>query len=504
MLQDMINRAAYMAHGYCLLWKPWLIAMHASSDILIFGSYFAIPVAIWIFLSKRKDLTLKPLAVLFAAFIFLCGLTHVIQAVTLWWPVYEVQGYVKAITAIVSVTTAIAIFPLIPKAVAIPSPSQLQIVNEGLALEVAAHRDTLAALKRSKDELEMRVAERTKELEHSKARFEALVKASAQVVWTCSAKGEVSEDSPSWRSFTGQTREEWIRNAWLDAIHPEDRSRTLAAWEEAFRTGEMYSVEYRLCHAETGWRWTAAKAVPLMFPNGEVREWVGMNIDIDARKRSEEHAQFIMRELSHRTKNLLAVVYSMARQAAKYSRVSDFVSDFGARLQGLSRSHDLLVTSNWTGVPLHEHVRSQLQPFAPSDKNRIRFTGPPIMLRPEATQALGLAFHELATNAAKYGALAVPDGQIDISWMIETEGKDDVFKLAWREQSQRQQPLELSRQGFGSTVLTRVVPETLSGASEYGVDKEGIVWEIEAPLCEVSSSSSGWPAWEAVAAVRAS
>ena len=126
------------------------------------------------------------------------------------------------------------------------------------------------------------------------------------------------------------------------------------------------------------------------------------------------------------------------------------------------------------------------------------------MLRPEATQALGLAFHELATNAAKYGALALPDGQIDISWTIETEGKADVFKLAWRERSQAQQPLELSRQGFGSTVLTRVVPETLSGASEYGVDKEGIVWEIEAPLCEVSSSSSGWPAWEAVAAVSAS
>ena len=159
MLQDMINRAAYMAHGYCLLWKPWLVAMHASSDILIFGSYFAIPVAIWIFLSKRKDLKLKPLAVLFAAFIFLCGLTHVIQAATLWWPIYETQGYVKAITAIVSVATAIAIFPLIPKALAIPSPGQLQIVNDGLTLEVAAHRDTLAALKRSNDELEMRVAE---------------------------------------------------------------------------------------------------------------------------------------------------------------------------------------------------------------------------------------------------------------------------------------------------------------------------------------------------------
>ncbi len=503
MLQDMINRAAYMAHGYCLLWKPWLVALHASSDLLIFVSYFAIPVAIWIFLSKRKDLTLKPLAVLFAAFIFLCGLTHIIQAVTLWWPVYETQGYVKAITAIVSVTTAIAIFPLIPKAVAIPSPRQLQIVNDGLALEVAAHRDTLAALKRSKEELEMRVAERTKELEHSKARFEALVKASAQVVWTCNAEGEVSEDSMSWRSFTGQSWQEWIGNNWLDAIHPEDRPRTLAAWEEAVRTGEMYSVEYRLRHTETGWRWTAAKGVPLLSADGGIREWVGMNVDIDARKRSEEHAKFIMRELSHRTKNLLAVVYSMARQAAKYSQVSDFVADFGARLQGLSRSHDLLVSGNWTGVPLREHVQSQLQPFAPSDKHRIRFTGPLVMLRPEATQALGLAFHELATNAVKYGALAVPEGYIDIAWKIETEGKNEVFKLAWREQSQGKQAATLSRQGFGSTVLTRVVPETLSGEAQYGIGKEGIAWEIEAPLREVASLSSSWAAWDGVAGTGA-
>ena len=488
MLLDLIGQAAYMAHGYCLLWKPWLVAIHASSDILIFGSYFAIPVAIWIFLSKRKDIALKPLAVLFAAFIFLCGLTHAIQAVTLWWPVYEVQGYVKALTALVSLTTAVAIFPLIPKAVAIPSPGQLQIANEGLALEIEAHRQTLAALKRSKEELEIRVAERTKELEHSKARFEALVQASAQVVWSCDADGRVAGDSASWRSFTGQTEEEWTANRWIDAIHPEDRSRTLAAWKEAVRSKTMYTVEYRLRHAETGWRWMAAKSVPLFTANGETREWIGMNIDIDDRKRSEEHSQFIMRELSHRTKNLLAVVYSMARQAAKYGRVSDFVADFGSRLQGLSRSHDLLVHNNWSGVALHEHVRSQLQPFAPLHNHRIHFSGPPVMLRPEATQALGLAFHELATNAVKYGALAGPDGRIDISWLVEPEGNAEVFKLSWRERGPQTEPPQAARQGFGSTVLTRVVPDTLSGEAKYQVGKEGIVWEIEAPLREVTAA----------------
>jgi PAS domain S-box-containing protein len=499
----MINQAAYMAHGYCLLWKPWLIAIHASSDVLIFAAYFAIPAAIWIFLKKRKDIALKPLAILFAAFIFFCGLTHLLQAVTLWWPIYEVQGYVKAVTAIVSLTTAIAIFPLIPQAVAIPSPRLLQAVNDGLAMEVAAHRRTLAELKRSKDELEMRVAERTKELEHSKARFEALVQASAQVVWTCDASGEFTGDARSWRSFTGQTGEQRKGDGWLDAIHPADRSRASAAWEEALRNGTMYAAEYRLCHAGHGWRWMAAKAVPLFDGEGKVREWVGMNIDIDASKRSEEHSQLIMRELSHRTKNLLTVVYSMARQAAKYGRLSDFVADFGSRIQGLSKSHDLLVASNWAGAPLDEHVRSQLQPFAPIDNHRIRFSGPSIMLRPEATQALGLAFHELATNAVKYGALAAPDGQIDIKWEIDSEGNGQVFKLAWRECNPQGRPLPPSRQGFGSTVLTRVVPDTLSGEVRYDIGTEGVFWEIEAPLDEVASLSSGRPALGAVTAARA-
>ena len=130
MIHDMIDHVAYMAHGYCLLWKPWLIVLHAGSDILIFAAYFAIPVAIWIFLRQRPDLELRPLAILFAAFIFLCGLTHLIQMITLWWPIYETQGIVKLLTAIVSVVTAVMIFPLIPKAVAIPSPRALQTANE--------------------------------------------------------------------------------------------------------------------------------------------------------------------------------------------------------------------------------------------------------------------------------------------------------------------------------------------------------------------------------------
>src|SRR5688572_28338389 len=114
MVHDLVDQASYMAHGYCLLWKPWLVVLYAGSDFLLFLAYFAIPVAIWIFLRNRQDLELRGLAVLFAAFIFLCGLTHIVQMVTLWWPIYETQGIVKAATAAVSVATAVLIFPLIP------------------------------------------------------------------------------------------------------------------------------------------------------------------------------------------------------------------------------------------------------------------------------------------------------------------------------------------------------------------------------------------------------
>src|SRR5258708_32034503 len=170
----MIDSASYMAHGYCLLWKPWLVGLHAASDFLIFAAYFAIPVAIWMFVSKRPNVEMKVLAQLFAAFMLWCGMTHLINLVTLWWPIYEVQGVVKAITAAISVTTAVLIFPLIPKALAIPSPQELQLANADLAKEVAAHKLTLAKLEQARERLEQRVDARTKELSEATERFRSL------------------------------------------------------------------------------------------------------------------------------------------------------------------------------------------------------------------------------------------------------------------------------------------------------------------------------------------
>jgi two-component sensor histidine kinase len=173
---EWLTGIAYYAHGYCLSWDPWLIAAHAGSDFLIFGAYTAIPIAILIFVHRRPQLEMKGLARFFAAFIFWCGLTHLSSMITLWQPIYDIQAVVKIITAAISIPTAILIFFLIPQALAIPSPSELQLANQRLQSEVSAHNLTLHDLRQIQLELEDKVRDRTKSLEDAAAQSKALVR----------------------------------------------------------------------------------------------------------------------------------------------------------------------------------------------------------------------------------------------------------------------------------------------------------------------------------------
>jgi PAS domain S-box-containing protein len=485
MVHEMIQDASYMAHGYCLLWKPWLVILHAGSDFLIFAAYFAIPVAIWIFLHRRPDLELKPLAILFAAFIFLCGLTHFIQMLTLWWPIYETQAFVKVATAAVSVATAVMIFPLISAAVAIPNPRALQILNEGLKREIAAHQQTLKRLQEARDELELRVGARTRELERSKARLEALITASAQIVWTTDAEGQTEEDSPSWRAFTGQTYSEWRGSGWLGVVHPDDRPRTLAAWKAAVSDRNTYNAEYRLKSVDGDYRWTIARGVPLVSKDGAVTEWVGMNEDITQRKRSEEHASLVMRELSHRTKNLLAVIASLARRTFDGTRDPKAqVADFLERIHGLARSHDLLVRSDWRGVSLLDLVTSHLEPFN-LDPERIVIKGPPVEVKPDIAQSIGLAIHELATNATKHGALKSANGKLKVVWDVARDDGQPTLTLEWLEDTvSSTTPHQPS--GFGRIMLQQLVAASVGGTTEYTLADGRLVWKLRAPLVNVT------------------
>lgn len=145
-LEYLFGAASFIPHGYCLLWRPDLVAIHAFSDFTIALSYFAIPCGIWYFAKRRTDLEFKPVFYLFGAFVLFCGLTHIMGLMTLWFPIYGAQGLMKAATAIVSVASAYAIWPAIPRALAIPGLSSLRQANEQMA-ETVAEREALVELR---------------------------------------------------------------------------------------------------------------------------------------------------------------------------------------------------------------------------------------------------------------------------------------------------------------------------------------------------------------------
>lgn len=177
---DIIGTASYMAHGFCLLWQPWLVALYAGSDLLIFLAYALIPVALFRLVRLRGDLAqYRGLILLFAAFILLCGLSHLVSMVTLWVPVYALHGAVKLVTATVSLMTAAVLFPLLPRLAAIPSPATLESANLRLSDEIAAHQATLADLRAAHAGLERRVAERTAELRAANERLNLVMRETA-------------------------------------------------------------------------------------------------------------------------------------------------------------------------------------------------------------------------------------------------------------------------------------------------------------------------------------
>lgn len=164
-LNDMWNTAGFMPHGHCYLWKPGVLWLHVLSDGLITLSYYSIPVALIYFVRKRKDLVFNWMFILFAAFIFWCGTTHFMAIWVTWNPNYWIDGSVKAVTAGVSVVTAIALWPLIPRALRYPSPEQLRHVNEALLTQIQERTRTEAMLSELNQSLERRVNERTRHLE---------------------------------------------------------------------------------------------------------------------------------------------------------------------------------------------------------------------------------------------------------------------------------------------------------------------------------------------------
>lgn len=205
----------------------------------------------------------------------------------------------------------------------------------------------------------------------------------------------------------------------------------------------------------------------------------------------QEGLQLVINELRHRTKNLLSVVQAIARQTGYVSHdLESFQSEFSQRLNGLSRSLDLLVEDGKRGAAVSDVVRYQLEPFGKIDGVRISATGPGLLLNRNATQNIGLALHELATNAVKYGALSVQEGAVAVAWQIRPGALGSTcFHLTWRERN-GPEVKSPKHSGFGQVVLQRMTGVTLGGLVQHEFCPSGVVWTLEVLAAAVLASKT--------------
>lgn len=199
------------------------------------------------------------------------------------------------------------------------------------------------------------------------------------------------------------------------------------------------------------------------------------------RKKAENEIRLLMREVAHRSKNQLTVVSSMAKQTARHARTfADFQDSFQKRLHGLARSTDLLIAGGAAGVELEELLEAQIDPFRPDDPERLRIAGPQFRLANQPAQTIGLAIHELATNAAKYGAFAVETGRLELSWKI----RDETLELVWREYVPRLRR-RATKRGFGTEIIERMVGGTLDADIRRVFHRDGLECTFVVPLARL-------------------
>jgi PAS domain S-box-containing protein len=267
-------------------------------------------------------------------------------------------------------------------------------------------------------------------------------------------------------------------------IHPDDRERELASRVRAIADGADLDVEYRTLSPENELRWILVRGQAFFDELGRATRMVGVSLDITARKAAEERQKMLLDELNHRVKNTLATVQSIALQTRRGSAsLPSFEAAFLARLDALAGVHDLLSQVSWEGASLAAVVRETLAPYIAGDDaaGRLRLEGPDIRLGPNAAVTLTMAFHELATNAAKYGALSVGSGRVEVSWRVEGPAPREQLEIVWCE---RNGPPVIApeRRGFGTRFLERGVAREFDGTVTLDFAPDGVSCRMRMPL----------------------
>ncbi|MGF1937921.1 MAG: PAS domain S-box protein [Nostoc sp. ChiQUE02] len=321
-LNNFFSTSQFIPHGHCYLWKPGLVWLHLVSDVLTGLAYYSIPVMLVYFVSKRRDMPFGWIFLMFGTFIVACGTTHLMDVWTLWHPTYWLSGLIKAITAFVSVLTAIELVPLIPQALALPSPAQLEAANCQLAKEIAERIRTEEVLRESEQ------------------RWQLALRGNNDGIWDWNIKTNEVFFSPRWKEMLGYEDHE-ISNH-LDErvirVHPNDLDWVTQAVQDHFgQKTPFYITEHRVKCKDGTYKWILDRGQALWDDDGNVVRMAGSHTDITERKQAEEALSSLLNELEskveERTAELTRINESLQAEITERQRIEEALRESEERFR---------------------------------------------------------------------------------------------------------------------------------------------------------------------------
>lgn len=370
----------------------------------------------------------------------------------------------------------------------VPVPVQPEILKAKVRVFVDLHRKT-KQLAMVNEDLEARVAERTRQLEAMNAKLansEERLRHAAEAARFASYEFDIAHGRFHWSENASDLLGapfEHLRSleGLLKVAHPADRRHLHDRFTRSDNSERPLEMEVRASHPGSKDLWLLDRGKVVADHEGQPQRIVGTFLDITMRKEAEEYQALLMGELDHRVKNVLANVLAIARLSSTgVTSVASYVTALQGRLRSMSAAHDLLRLCEWRGADLHQLVSITLEPFA-VDAANISLEGEKVMLPARTAQSLALVLHELSTNAVKHGALSSNAGRVSISWQI-ADAADATPRLAfvWKE-SGGPRVTEPKRRGFGLTVL-RSASSELGGSANLSFEQDGVRFSFERSL----------------------
>jgi PAS domain S-box-containing protein len=367
-----------------------------------------------------------------------------------------------------------------------PVPIVPEVLRAKVKVFVELYRKS-KELERLNTELELRVAERTAELAASNAQLIAseerrnmALSAGNMGSWDWDiTRGSCLWDEGLCRIFGVDSA---IFEVSFDNVrarfHPDDWRRLTATFSEVTPAQTSWRTDFRVVRPDGELRWCIGTAAAIYDENGRLTRLSGVAADITDRKRIEEHQTLLAREVDHRAKNSLAVVQSIVR-LTRADSIKDYIAAVEGRIQALSRVHSLLAHSRWEGADVHTLVQEELAPYQIGSAEHIAISGPHVAVSAPVAQTVALALHELATNAAKYGALSSKEGRVDLSWDISA----GITTLRWKE-SGGPAATQPQRLGLGLQMIRSGLQSHIGGQANFDWSDKGLVCALAVPSVE--------------------